>query len=163
MRRARHLLTLVLGLCLAWACRAAAEEKKEELKLSKEEQEILDLTNKAREKEKLKPLKPNLILFQVARAHSANMAKQRKMAHKLDGKQVDQRTDDAGYDWALCAENVAGSEELMPKFIFDEWMKSKVHRVNIVKDKFEEIGIGIAKDAKGEYYYTQVFGTLRKK
>ena len=55
------------------------------------------MTNKARAKEKLPPLKLNSVLTKVARAHSANMAKQEKMEHELDGKNPSQRIKEAGY------------------------------------------------------------------
>ena len=37
------------------------------------------------------------------------------------------------------------------------------HRANILEKKFEEIGIGIADDGKGNVYYTQAFGRTKKK
>ena len=41
-------------------------------------------------------------------------------------------------------------------------MKSKVHRDNILADKFKEIGIGLGRAKNGDVYFTQVFGTLQK-
>src|SRR4051794_29532939 len=87
-----------------------AQEKESELKLSEDEKAILKLLNDEREKEKLPPLKPNAILFKVARAHSANMAKQEKMAHVLDGKKPSQRVEEAGYDYRVVGENLAFGE-----------------------------------------------------
>src|SRR5262249_44069045 len=87
------------ALVLGWLSLAWADDKKEpEFKLTKEEQELVDATNAARAKAKLKPFKVNPILTKTARAHSANMAKQKVMEHKLDGKTPDQRVDEAGYD-----------------------------------------------------------------
>ena len=43
------------------------------------------------------------------------------------------------------------------------WMDSPEHKANILRDKFTEIGIGIARNAKGEVYYTQVFAAPKKK
>src|SRR2546422_203152 len=48
--------------------------------LSREEQTILDLTNQARKQAELPPLKPNAVLFGVARAHSTNMARKQVLA-----------------------------------------------------------------------------------
>src|SRR5438132_14077986 len=78
---------------------AARAEDKPEVKLTDEEQKILDMTNKERADAKLPPLKVNMTLVKVARAHSANMAKQGKMEHELDGKSPSQRLLDAGYDY----------------------------------------------------------------
>ena len=90
------------------------------------------------------------------------MAKQQKMAHVLDGKKPSERVADGGYDYAECGENVATWEELSVPEVFDAWMKSKVHRENILADSFEEIGIGLARSDKGDVYFTQVFGTAQK-
>ena len=40
-------------------------------------------------------------------------------------------------------------------------MESKPHRENILKKEYEDIGISIARNAKGQTYFTQVFGTKR--
>jgi uncharacterized protein YkwD len=159
---------LALAAALGAGLRAApAEEKKAEFKLSADEQTLLDLLNKARAKEKLPPLKPNPVLFKVARAHSANMAKQKKMAHELDGKKPPQRVDEAGYDYRFVAENVGVSEsegEPVPLAdVHEEWMKSKAHRKNILSPKFQEVGIGLGRNKDGQVYYTQVFATPRKR
>jgi uncharacterized protein YkwD len=134
------------------------------LQLSKEEQTLLELTNKEREKEKLSPLEPNLLLFQAARGHSANMVKQGKMEHILDGKGPAQRVEALGYDYKRVGENVAwGEDGVTLETIMKGWMDSEGHRKNILNPDYAEIGLGIARDAKGEVYFTQVFGTQRKK
>jgi uncharacterized protein YkwD len=40
-------------------------------------------------------------------------------------------------------------------------MKSKIHRDNILNAKYDEIGIGLATDDKGDTYYAQVFAKQR--
>lgn len=135
-------------------------DPKGDVKLTSAEQKILDLTNQARQKEKLPPLKFNPVLTQVARKHSENMARQGKMEHELDGKRPAERVEAAGYRYKRVGENIAYSSELLVDTIFDGWMKSPGHRENILRDSYREIGIGIATNAQGEVYYTQVFGTL---
>ncbi len=161
-RRRLLLLSAVLVAALA-AARADEPKKDAEVKLTPEEQTVLDLTNKQREKEKLPPLKLNPVLTQVARAHSQNMAKQEKMEHELDGKKPSQRVTDAGYDWATVGENIAATNGEGPDKVFERWMQSEHHKENILRDKYEEIGVGMAKSGKGEIYYTQVFASPRKK
>jgi uncharacterized protein YkwD len=160
-RLGRWLLALLLlGAGLSWC---AADTKKDEIKLSKNEQRILDLTNEARAKEKLPPLKANATLLEVARAHAANMARQHKMEHVLDGKNPAQRVEKAGYEYRSVGENIAsGTSGATVGAIFKGWMASKIHRDNILSDKYEEIGIGLATDDKGETYFAQVFGAQRK-
>jgi uncharacterized protein YkwD len=145
---------------------AANETKKDDppaLKLSDDEQAFLDMTNAERAKEELPALTANPTLFAVARAHSANMAKQGKMEHTLDGKACKDRVDGAGYDYRRVGENIAKAEGASPADIMKGWMNSKLHRENILESKFTEIGLGVAVNDKGEAYYTQVLGTPRMK
>ncbi|HZU35145.1 MAG TPA: CAP domain-containing protein [Gemmataceae bacterium] len=133
-----------------------------ELKLTKEEQLIVDLTNKARAEKDLPPLKPNVRLFKVARAHAANMAKHQEMNHVLDGKNTFDRLRAAGYKFAWAGENVAVTfHGLRPRAMFKGWMNSKVHHANIMRPGYTEIGIGIARSKKGDYYYAQEFGSRK--
>ncbi|MGF1578775.1 MAG: CAP domain-containing protein [Gemmataceae bacterium] len=127
-----------------------------ELKLSKFENEVLRLTNEARKKKNLPPFKVNKSLTIAARAHSANMAKQRKLAHKLDGKGPDARVLKAGYNYMVVGENISQGT-YTPKQLLDGWMKSKFHRSNILDKEFTEVGLGRAKSKAGVYYYAQVF------
>jgi uncharacterized protein YkwD len=142
---------------------SADDKKDKEPGLTSEEKKILELTNKARQEEKLPPLKLNAVLVKVARAHSANMAKHEEMAHELDGKNPSQRIKDSGYVASWGGENVAMTNADTPEAIFKMWMDSAPHQANILKDKYEEIGVGIGRNAKGEIYYTQVFATPKKK
>jgi uncharacterized protein YkwD len=139
-------------------------------RMTADEKALLEMTNAERAKEKLPPLKPNPLLFKVARLHSENMAKKGEMNHVLDGKNPQQRTEAGGYVWRRVAENIAKSENfargdgLPLKEIVEGWMNSKIHRDNILRNNVEEIGLGIARTDKGEVYYTQLFaapGTKR--
>ena len=148
---------------------AFAQDAKDEGKHTKDEDKILELINKARAEKKLPPFKANAILIKVARAHSANMNKQKKMDHVLDGKNPLERVDEAKYDYAEAAENLA----FMPKTgnypeLIKAWLKSPTHGPHIL-GKCEETGIGIflgdgAEENKGKkgYWITQLFGTQQK-
>ena len=150
------------ALVFLWLLTAAAptDDKKDPppLKLSDDEKTLLDLTNAERAKEKLPPLTANPLLFQAARAHSANMAKKGEMKHVLDGKGVEQRLDDVRYDFHKCGENIAWSDGASLPEIMKGWMDSKAHREHILTPDFTEIGIGVARNDKGDVYYTQDFG-----
>src|SRR5690242_13218414 len=118
--------SLFLSFCLPFV---AAEEKKESPKfeMTKDEQKLMELVNKERAKEKLPELRPNPRLFKAARAHSANMAKQRKMEHVLDDKRPAQRVEAAGYDWGKVRENLltADMTGVPLQKIVKAWMDSK--------------------------------------
>jgi uncharacterized protein YkwD len=152
------LAVVIIGAVLA----RADEPGPEAPKLSKEEQLVLDLTNEARAKEKLPPVKANAILTKVARAHAANCARQHKMEHVLDGQTPAQRVDKAGYDYRSVGENLAVAEkDATTAKVVKSWMESQVHRDNVLSPKYDEIGLGLATDDKGQMYYVQVFGKLR--
>jgi uncharacterized protein YkwD len=158
----RWCLLLVLGVLGIGAATAQDKNSPPKLELSKDEQAILDETNAVREKNKLLALKPNHVLFRAARDHSANMAKQGKMEHNLDGKSPADRLTALGYRYQYMGENIAAGEGWMPAGVVAGWMDSQGHRENILKREFREIGIGIARGKDGTLYYTQVFGTPLK-
>src|SRR5207244_2934876 len=140
---------------------SAGDDKK--LRLSEAEKVLLELTNKERARQELPALEPDPVLFKVARAHSANMARKGEMKHDLDGKSPARRVDEAGYDYRVVGENIAFSDGLHLKEIMKGWMESKHHRDNILDPKYRQIGLGIGRNDKDEVYYTQVFATPRKK
>jgi uncharacterized protein YkwD len=151
-----RLCALGVGIVLGalWTVQADPPAK---FQMSKEEKELVDLTNREREKNKLPALKPNPTLFKVARAHSANMAKQNKMDHVLDGKKSSQRVKEAGYRYLSTGENIAFGNVPLEELV-EKWMGSKLHRANILNKKFTEIGLGIVPDKDGIPYFTQLFG-----
>jgi uncharacterized protein YkwD len=141
---------------------SADKKDKNKFRLSQEEQQLLDLTNQERKKHDVPSLQPDPILFQVARAHSANMARQEKMSHILDNKNPYQRIKEAGYAYYVAGENVAYGEVDLEEIV-KAWMASKMHRENILNHKFTQIGLGFGRTDKGVVYYTQVFATPKKK
>lgn len=149
---------VVLGACVLAPGRTADAPDTAPVKLSEDEQKILDLTNQARAGEKLAPLKLNARLTEAARAHSANMARLGKMEHVLDGKTPGARIKATGYRYRVAGENIAMTDGDPPAVIFQGWMESKSHRANVLNAEFTEIGIGVARNDKGEVYYTQDFG-----
>jgi len=157
-------LLLLFG--LAWSF-VAADDKKEasRFEMTRKERQLLELVNKERAKADLPPLRPHPLLFKAARAHSANMAKQRKMDHILDGKRPAQRVEEVGYNWSKVAENLitADQSDVPLETIVKSWMDSKPHRENILLKDVTETGLGIATNAKGEIYCTQIFARPRKR
>jgi uncharacterized protein YkwD len=157
-----YALASVVCVCLGGFCLADAKDKSE-FKLSEDEQAIVDLTNKARADKKLPVLKPNEALCKAARAHSANMARQQKMEHVLDDKNPSDRVKAAGYRSSFVGENIAAGNGWSLEQVFQVWMDSELHKKNILTKEYKEIGVGIARDSQNKLYYTQVFGTSRKR
>jgi uncharacterized protein YkwD len=42
--------------------------------------------------------------------------------------------------------------------VVEGWVGSQVHRDNVLKPEYAEIGVGVARNKKGETYCVQVFG-----
>jgi uncharacterized protein YkwD len=165
MSRSRLFFAAFLLFLATWSAplRGVEQKEKPKFEMSEEEKTLLELTNKERAKEKLMPLETNPLLFKLAREHSANMVKQEKMDHVLDGKNPADRARDAGYDYLNIAENLATAENTPLSDVMKGWMESKIHRDNILSKDVTQIGLGIARTEKGVYYYTQVFGRPKKK
>ena len=154
----------VLACALAPLAVAAGtpDEKKDqqaELKLSADEEELIELTNTERKNadKNLKPLKANPQLMEAARKHAANMAGQDKLDHKIDDREPPDRTKAAGYKSKFVGENIAWNQKT-PKQVMEEWMKSETHRENVLLKEYTEIGVAMARNKKGQPYWVQVFG-----
>lgn len=119
------------------------------------EQDILHFVNLHRQSVGLKPLKSNSIESNVAAQHSRNMASGRvPFGHKglrLRMNAIERQLGSVH----TTAENVAYGV-MSAKDVVDGWLQSSGHRRNI-EGNFLLTGIGIAKDAKGYIYYTQIF------
>jgi uncharacterized protein YkwD len=147
----RHVCTFALSLVLPLGVFA------DELKLTKDELAVVELTNKERKACGLCELTPNPQLFEAARTHTLNMASQNKLQHTLDGKSAGERVRAVGYRSGGTGENIAWNQRSATDVVRC-WMNSAGHRANILNAGYTEIGIGIAYNSKGELYWTQVFG-----
>ncbi|MEG4808062.1 CAP domain-containing protein [Microcoleus sp. F8-D3] len=111
--------------------------------------------NQYRASKKLPPLTIDPQISQVARIHSENMAKGKvKFSH--DG--FEGRAKAVTIPYKSVAENLAynfGYSDPVRNAV-EGWIKSDGHRKNM-EGQFNVTGIGIAKNAKGEYYFTQLF------
>lgn len=157
-------------LALSTAFLPAEGKKGDAVKLTAAEKAIFEKLNEERQKAKLPLLKLHPLLQKAAKQHTENMARQDKLSHDLDDKGVGQRVTETGYEYRIVGENLAkaeaegDSDPPAPSAaeIHKMWMESKGHRANILNEKYEEVGISIARSKKGTYYYTQVFGAARK-
>jgi uncharacterized protein YkwD len=121
---------------------------------------VLKLTNEERVKRKLRPLEMNFRLNEAAELQANFMASKNRLSHTShglpNGENLQDRIALVDYkNWSGIAENIAwnsSSEEVV-----EAWMNSPGHRRNILGD-YNEIGVGIAINEKGEPYHCQVFG-----
>ena len=156
-------IALALSVVLVLNLLAVPAGEKPKSAVSADEMQVFELTNQERKKKDVAPLVLNPLLCKLARAHSENMARHMKMEHTLDGKSLADRIRAAGYKFANTGENIgSGSEDAPVTLVMQSWMESELHRGNILKTQFTEIGVGIARDKAGVVYYTQVFGRPQK-
>lgn len=130
----------------------------EEPELTKDEKNIVTLTNKERAKAQLPALKINPLLCKAAKGHARNLAKQDVLVHDLDGENPGDRIRKAGYTFHTWAENVCRGQVNAAQAVSD-WMQSPVHSANILGKDSTEIGVAIAVDGKKRKYYVQVFAS----
>ena len=111
--------------------------------------------NKYRASKKLPPLTIDPRISQLARIHSEDMAKG-KVSFSHDG--FEGRAKAITIPYKSVAENLAynfGYSDPVRNAV-EGWIKSDGHRKNM-EGQFNVTGIGVAKNAKGEYYFTQLF------
>ncbi|MEV0195605.1 CAP domain-containing protein [Nonomuraea sp. NPDC050691] len=125
---------------------------------SAEENEVVRLTNAERAKGGCQPLKHDPQLRKAAFDHSADMAAQNYFSHtSKDGRSFMDRIRGAGFTGGSgWAENIAMGQPT-PASVVEAWMNSSGHKANIMNCKYTLIGVGAAKNSKGQIYWTQDF------
>ncbi len=137
---------------------------KEELETNEEllkmENEMMDLVNQEREKNNLNILALDEELRDVARVKSEDIAANNYFDHTSPtyGSPFEMM-DKFGIRYTQAAENLAGHRSV--KLAHNGLMDSQGHRENILKSGLTHIGIGIRRDEKYGYIFTQMFITKR--
>lgn len=125
------------------------------------ESAVLTLTNVRRVAAGCRPVRFNRELRTSARRHSARMASELEMSHRLPGEPgLGVRVTRAGYTrWRLVAENVAVGFD-GARSVLQAWMASPGHRRNIRNCFLRELGVGVVVK-NGQFWWTQNFGRRR--
>ena len=124
---------------------------------SKEQVEVLNLVNKERKANGLKPLTLNKELSNVANINSRDMIEKGYFDHTSPtyGSPFDMmKKFNISYNTA--GENIAMGQKT-PSEVMNSWMNSSGHRANILNSTYTELGVGIQKDSNGTIYWTQMF------
>jgi uncharacterized protein YkwD len=129
--------------------------------LSQMEQDIHNQINQYRKSIGLNSLIWDKTISQQSRIHSANMANGK---FPLGHDQFEQRAEMimTKIAYSQVAENVAfnyGFTDPATQAV-KGWLKSPGHKKNI-EGKFDLAGVGVVKNSKGEYYFTQIFVASR--
>lgn len=123
--------------------------------------ELLALTNEARQEEGLSPLRNSYLLGKSAQDFAEDLGTQNFFSHQgKDGSTLSSRVSATGYSFTAAGENIAAGQRTAQS-VFNGWMNSEGHRKNILAEGYTEVGFGMF-DATGssDYgkYWVQNFG-----
>lgn len=127
---------------------------------------LSSLTNEERQIQKLPSLTTNPILVKAATMKAEDMANKGYFAHTSpEGKTPWYWLDLVGYKYQYAGENLA-INFTDSKDVTEAWMNSPTHKANIVKDKYTEVGTGIANgiyEGKDTVFVVQIYANPIKK
>lgn len=116
--------------------------------------EVIRLVNVERASAGLSPVSKNSEACQGAGIRAKEIIS--SFSHtRPDGRDCFTVLEDLGITYTGCGENIAAGYAT-PEAVVQGWMNSPGHRANILNERFEEIGVGVA-EAKGSLYWTQLF------
>lgn len=121
------------------------------------EKSIHQQINQYRKSRKLPPLTLDARISAQAKIHSQNMASG-KVPFSHNGFEQRVAVIRRQIPYRAASENVAFNQGYPnpAEQAVDGWIKSNGHRVNI-EGQYNLTGIGVVKNAKNEYYFTQLF------
>ena len=116
--------------------------------------EVLRLTNIERAKEGAQPLKYNKALQDAAMLRAKEISV--KFSHTRPNG-TDSSTDgkDVGAG-GICGENIAMGQD-SPETVVTDWLNSPGHRIPMMRNANQYMGVGFYKAANGIYYWVQEF------
>lgn len=114
--------------------------------------------NRARSSQGLSKLRRNPELDQLARAHAEAMRDRNQLAHDVGDGNPKQRIVAAGLSPRLAGENVARARSL-ERAHRTLWL-SPSHRGNLLHPGFTEVGVGIVRDERGNWWVAELFAAF---
>lgn len=133
---------------------SSEESTKENVQVSSDIQQVVDLVNSERAKAGLKALQIDTKLTQSAQAKSQDMKNKNYFSHTSPtyGSPFDQMKS-LGITYKSAGENIAMGQRTAAE-VMDAWMKSPGHKANIMNPAYTHIGVGLSDSG---YYWTQQF------
>ncbi len=128
-----------------------------DVNLEQLKQSVFQKVNQYRVSQNLSPLTLDATISQPSMQHSQNMATgQVPFSHDGAEQRFDKISNQISYQ--KIAENVGYNSGYNnpAEQVVEGWIKSDGHRKNMLGD-YNLTGIGVAKNDKGEYYFTQIF------
>lgn len=121
------------------------------------EKQVASLTNSERKSAGFGRLILDSQLSKLARMKAEDMAKKGYFSHTSPtyGSAFDMMKK-YGVSYRTAGENIAKGQKT-PEAVMNGWMNSSGHRANILSSTYTHIGVGYAKDSKGNTYWVQIF------
>jgi uncharacterized YkwD family protein len=121
------------------------------------ETEVIRLVNVERAKVGRSALTENSELSRIARIKSNDFIKNNYFSHTSPtyGSPFDMLKS-FGITFTAAAENIAKGQGTAADAM-NSWMNSSGHRANILNSTYNQIGVGVARDSKGNLFWTQLF------
>ena len=119
---------------------------------------MLAMIDAARRSEGVPPLVRRRELDQIAEAHAAQMKRSRKMAHDLGNGHALWRVEAAQLSATDVGENLARAPSLVQAH--RAIWRSPSHRSNLLAPHFDSVGIGVARDPRGEWWVCQLLADM---
>jgi uncharacterized YkwD family protein/spore coat assembly protein SafA len=121
------------------------------------EDQVLKLVNAERSRRGLQLLKGHWELSRVARYKSQDMINKGYFSHTSPtyGSPFTMMQN-FGIRFTAAGENIAYGART-PKEVMTMWMNSTGHRNNILSPIYTHLGVGVARNSRGVYYWTQMF------
>jgi uncharacterized YkwD family protein len=119
--------------------------------------EVVRLVNQERAKNGLGALSVDSALTKTATLKSQDMAENGYFSHTSPtyGSPFDMMKQ-FGITYRTAGENIAMGQTT-PAQVMEGWMNSPGHRANILQSSYTKIGVGVAQNSAGRYYWTQQF------
>lgn len=124
--------------------------------ISQDEKEVLDLINKQRTENGLKPLEIDYEVQRVAKIKAQDMVNSNYFAHESPTYGTPfNMLKNFGISYKTAGENIAGNSS--NSGAVTAWMNSSGHRANILNGNFTYTGIGVVNSNKYGKIYVQMF------
>ena len=136
--------------------REKIEIEEQNVEISKEEQETLNLINEYRKQNNLKELKPLSNLQNVAKLKAEDLVKNNYFAHTSPNLGTPfEMLEQNGVEYTIAGENLAGN--INPSKAVDAWINSPPHKKNILESKFEYTGVCVIESPVYGKVFVQLF------
>lgn len=119
------------------------------------ESDTMAQVNRVRARAGCPALRVDSGLRSAARRHSALMARQRTLSHRLPGEaSLQRRIASAGYAGATMLGEVIAYGPRSAYDVVRTWLRSPPHRAILLDCRFRQVGAGLVVDGAGRYWWT---------